>query len=80
LHEAVAGAPISVIRESVGHVCPPDFLSGGALEPGPFRAEIRHLGLVFAGGALGGGARLVVEWAAARVSSFHDVFPWGPCS
>jgi fluoride ion exporter CrcB/FEX len=35
---------------------------------------------VFAGGALGGGARLVVEWAAARVSSFHDVFPWGPCS
>jgi CrcB protein len=32
---------------------------------------------VFAGGALGAGARLLIESAAAWVSPFHDVFPWG---
>jgi fluoride exporter len=77
MHENLPGAPISVIRESVEHAGPPDFLSGGVLKPRPFRVGFRQLGLVFAGGALGGGARLLVEWVAARVSSFHDVFPWG---
>jgi len=77
LRETVPGTPISVIREAVEHVGPPDFLAGGGLEPGPFRAETGHLGLVFAGGALGGGARLLVEWAAAHISPIHDVFPWG---
>jgi CrcB protein len=76
LRGTVPEAPISVARESVEHVCPPDFLDGGVLRPGPFRVEMGNLGLVFAGGALGGGARLLVEWGAARVSPFHDVFPW----
>jgi CrcB protein len=77
LRENVPGPPVSVIWESVEHVCPPDFLDGGVLEPRPSRAGLGHLGLVFAGGALGGGARLLIEWAAARVSPIHDVFPWG---
>jgi hypothetical protein len=74
LRETVPDAPISVIRESVEHVSPADFL-GGVLKPKPFRAEFGHLSWVFAGGALGACARLLVESVAARVSSFHDVFP-----
>jgi len=74
LRETVPDAPISVIRESVEHVSPADFLGGGVLKPKPFRAELGHLGWVFAGGALGACARLLVESVAARVSSFHDVF------
>lgn len=77
LRETVPGAPISVIRESVEHVSPPDFLAGGVMRPGRFGLEVGHLGLVFAGGAFGAGARLVVEGAAARVSPLQDVFPWG---
>jgi CrcB protein len=77
LRESVISAPITVVRESVEHISPPDFLVGGVLRPGPFRAELGHLVMVFAGGALGAAARLVVEWAAARVSPLHNVFPWG---
>jgi fluoride exporter len=76
LRETVPGAPVSVIRESVEHVSPADFLGGGVLRPRPFRAEVGHLGWVFAGGTLGAGARLLIESAAASVSPFHDVFPW----
>ena len=53
LRETVPEAPVSVIRESDEHVSPPDFLGGGVLRPRPFRAEVGHLGWVFAGGALG---------------------------
>jgi fluoride exporter len=73
------GSPVSVIRESVEHVSPADFLGGGVLRPRPFRAEVGHLGWVFAGGTLGAGARLLIESAAASVSPFHDAFPWGLC-
>jgi CrcB protein len=47
------------------------------LEPRPFRAEARHAAWVFAGGALGAGARLLVEGMASRVAPFHGVFPFG---
>ena len=77
LRGAVPDAPISVIRESVEHASPAEFLTGGVQRPRPFRAEVGHLGWVFAGGTIGAGARLLVESSAARVSSFHDVFPWG---
>ncbi|HEX6710170.1 MAG TPA: CrcB family protein [Rubrobacter sp.] len=77
LREVSPEAPISVIRESVEHVSPADFLRGGVIEPRPFRAEARHLGWVFAGGALGAGARLLVESAAAYADPSHAVFPWG---
>lgn len=77
LREAASGASISVIREQVVHVSPPDFLSGGVFEPGPFRAEARHLGWVFAGGALGAGARILIESAAGYASPVNEVFPWG---
>ena len=53
LRETVPEAPVSVIRESDEHVSPPDFLGGGVLRPRPFRAEVGHLGWVFASGALG---------------------------
>jgi len=77
LRELTPEAPISVIREAVEHVSPADFLRGGVLEPKPFRAEAWHLGWVFAGGTLGGEARLLVESAASYVSPLHAVFPWG---
>ena len=44
LRETVPGAPVSVIRESVEHVSPADFLGGGVLRPRPVRAEVGHLG------------------------------------
>jgi fluoride exporter len=77
LRETVPGAAISVIQETVEHVFPADFLNGGAIRPRPLRAEVGHLGWVFAGGSLGGGARLLVESAASYVSPARDVFPWG---
>lgn len=77
LRETVPKAPISVILEYVEHAAPADFLGGGVFRPRPYRAEIGHLGWVFAGGALGAGARLLLEAAAARVSPTHEVFPWG---
>lgn len=78
LQEAVPEARISVIREEVAHVSPPDFLRGGeALRRRPFRAEIGHLGWVFAGGALGAGARILTESGARYVSPVHETFPWG---
>jgi len=61
LRETVPDAPVSVIRESVEHVSPGDFLDGRVTRPKPFRAEVGHLGWVFAGGALGAGARILVE-------------------
>jgi CrcB protein len=77
LRETVPEAPISVIREKVLHVSPYDFLRGGVFAPKPFRTEARHLLWVFAGGALGAGARLLLESVASSVSPFHAVFPWG---
>lgn len=77
LRETVPKAPISVIREDVLHVSPQDFLRGGVFATRPFGTGARHLLWVFAGGALGAGARLLVESAASMVSSFHAVFPWG---
>lgn len=77
LREAAPEAPVSVLGEEVVYLSPADFLRGGVFEPRPFRAEASHLGWVFAGGALGAGARLLVESAAEYVSLFHAVFPWG---
>jgi len=77
LQETVPEAPISVIREEVVHLAPPDFLRGGMLRPKPFRAQAGHLGWVFAGGTLGAGARILVEFGARYVSPAQEVFPWG---
>ena len=77
LGDAAPGAPVSVVREEVLHVSPPDFLRGGVFAPRPFRAGARNMGLVFAGGALGAGARLLVESVASYLTNFHSVFPWG---
>lgn len=77
LHAEVPGVRISVIREEVLHLAPPDFLRGGAYRPRPFQAELSHLGWVFAGGAFGAGARLLVESGARHVSPLHEAFPWG---
>ncbi|HET7480895.1 MAG TPA: CrcB family protein [Rubrobacteraceae bacterium] len=77
LQESVPGARISVIREEVAHVSPPDFLRGGAIRNKPFRTEAGHLGWVFAGGALGAGARILTETGARYISPVHETFPWG---
>jgi CrcB protein len=77
LRRAAPEAPISVIREEAVHVSPSDFLRGGVLEPKSFRAEVRHAAWVFAGGALGAGARLLVESMAFYAAPFHAVFPFG---
>ncbi len=80
LPELMGAAPeihVSVVREEAVHVSPADFLRGGVLEPKPFRAGARQAGLVFAGGALGAGARLLVEGAAFSVAPIHAVFPFG---
>lgn len=77
LQRAAPAASISVVREEVVHLAPPDFLRGGAYRPRPFRAEAGHLGWVFAGGALGAGARLLMESGARYVSPAHELFPWG---
>jgi fluoride exporter len=77
LRRAAPEAPISVIREEALHVSPGDFLRGGVLEPKPFRAEARHAAWVFAGGALGAGARLLVEGAGSYLTPLHAVFPFG---
>lgn len=74
---AAPEVPVSVVREEAVHVSPSDFLRGGVLKPGAFRAEARHAAWVFAGGALGAGARLLVEGAAFSVAPFHAVFPFG---
>ena len=77
LQAEVPGVRISVIREQVLHLDPPDFLRGGAYRPRPFRAELSHLGWVFAGGALGAGARILVESGARYVGPAQGAFPWG---
>jgi CrcB protein len=77
LMEAAPEVPISVVREEAVHVSPADFLRGGVLKPGAFRAEARHAAWVFAGGALGAGARLLVEGVAFSVAPFHAFFPSG---
>lgn len=77
LHRIAPEARISVVREEVAHVAPADFLQGGALRSRPFRAELGHLGWVFAGGALGAGARILVESGARYVSTGYGLFPWG---
>jgi len=77
LRGAAPAAPVSVVREEAVHVSPRDFLRGGVLEPEPFRTEASHAAWVFAGGALGAGARLLVEGAASSVAPFHGVFPFG---
>ncbi len=80
LQETVPGASISVIREEVAHLAPPDFLRGGVFRSKPFRVRVRHLGWVFAGGILGAGTRLLAESGARYVSPAHEVFPWGTMS
>lgn len=77
LRDAASGTPVSVVREEVLHLSPHDFLRGGVFAPKPFRAGARNMGLVFAGGSLGAGARLLVESAASYLTDFHAVFPWG---
>ncbi|MDQ3864661.1 MAG: CrcB family protein, partial [Actinomycetota bacterium] len=77
LRQAAPEAPISVIREEAVHVSPSDFLRGGVLEPKPFRAEVHHAAWVFAGGALGAGARLLVESMGSYAVPFDAVFPLG---
>jgi CrcB protein len=77
LQQAVPEVRISVIREEVLHLSPADFLGGGVYRPRPFRARLSHLGWIFAGGTLGGGARILVEWGARYLSPTHEAFPWG---
>jgi len=77
LREAAPGLPVSVVYEEVLHASPADFLRGGSLVGKPFRAGVRQMAWVFAGGSLGAGARLLVESAAAHATPFHAVFPWG---
>jgi len=77
LMEVAPEIPVSVAREEAVHVSPTDFLRGGVLKPKAFRAEARHAAWVFAGGALGAGARLLVEGAAFSVAPSHAVFPFG---
>jgi fluoride exporter len=77
LHETVPEVPISVIREEVVHLSPPDFLRGGAYRPRLFRAQLSHMAWIFAGGTLGAGARILVESGARYLSPVHEVFPWG---
>jgi fluoride exporter len=77
LRRAAPEAPLSVIREEAVHVSPSDFLRGGVLEPKPFRAEARHAAWVFAGGALGAGARLLLEGVGSYAIPFHALFPFG---
>lgn len=77
LQAAAPEASISVIREEVVHLAPPDFLRGGAYRPEPFRTHASHLGWVFAGGTLGAGARILLESGARYVSPVHEAFPWG---
>lgn len=77
LQMTVPGVRVSVIREDVVHLAPPDFLRGGAIRPGRFRAEMEHLWWVFAGGALGAGARILTETGARYVDPGHAAFPWG---
>ncbi len=75
LLNTVPDAPVSVMREEVLHAAPADFLRGGAHRPKPFRVEPRHLAWVFAGGALGAGARILLETVAASTGA--GAFPWG---
>lgn len=77
LYAELPGTPVSVSREEVVHAAPEDFLSGGAYRPRPFRVGAPQVGLVFAGGALGAGARLLLEEGSRRVSPASEVFPWG---
>jgi len=77
LREAAPWLPVSVVYEEVLQSSPADFLRGGSLARGPFRAGARQMSWVFAGGALGAGARLLLETAAAHATPFHAVFPWG---
>lgn len=77
LREAAPEASISVVREEAMHVSPSDFLRGGVLEPKPLRAEARHTAWVFAAGALGARARLLVEGVAFYSAPFHAAFPFG---
>lgn len=76
LYAELPGTPVSVIREEVVHAAPEDFLRGGAYRPRPFRVGASQAGLVFAGGALGAGARLSLE-EGSRLVSPASVFPWG---
>jgi CrcB protein len=69
LHETVPEVPISVIREEVVHLSPPDFLRGGAYRPRLFRAQLSHMAWIFAGGTLGTGARILVESGARYLLS-----------
>lgn len=80
LLEAAPEIPVSVVREEVLHAAPSDFLGGGAFAPRPFGVEVRNAVLVFAGGALGAGARLLLESGASYLLPFHAVFPWGTMS
>ena len=78
LRELLPHAGISVSREEVVHEAPRGFLRGEALRPRPFRAGLRSLGWVFAGGALGAAARLAAEEGARRITpAGYDAFPWG---
>ena len=61
LREIVPEAPISVMRETVEHAAPSNFLRAGVIRSRPFAADIRHLGWVFAGG---GWARVHVCWSS----------------
>lgn len=77
LQAAAPEARISISRERLLHASPPDFLRGGALEGKPFRVELRNVGWVFAGGALGGGARVLLDAAARYLTPGYAAFPWG---
>ncbi len=77
LRSVAPEAPISLSRERLLHQSPGNFLRGGALRPRPFRAELGHVGWVFAGGALGGGARVFLDSSARYLTPGYEAFPWG---
>jgi hypothetical protein len=75
LGEAAPEAHVSMIREEAVHVSPADFLRGGVLKRGAFRAEARHAAWVFAGAPSGPGLGCS---SRARPSAFRPSTPPSP--
>ncbi len=76
--------PISLAREELVLAAPPDFLRGGAHREKPFGLTAHQAGWVFAGGTMGGAARILLESAAVSLTPAgiaagvgYAAFPWG---
>lgn len=77
LQKGFPGVRISVVEEEVLHISPADFLHCGRLCRRPLRIQAEHLWWVFAGGALGGAARIGLESGARYITQGYEAFPWG---